>query len=432
MTSILARRIALQAKKVISHCSIYGISNTLRRVCQSASGSFRSAFGESRVFRLFRIGPKLPDVDSRLYSYILNDELVVDIGSDPYSITWIVPEYGPSSGGHRTIFRHIANLAKQGIASRLVILEVGNPFSIENAYKNLPPDLDLLGLKILMARDLDYLDSRLVVTSWHTAYWARSLAQNFKYKCFYFIQDYESQFYPSGSLSVLADSTYGMPYRHIYASSWLAKVVPGNTCTSKDSIVDLGVEPSEFSVSFDSLARRRDRILHNLTLDIGVYYRPVTDRRMHQHAELFLEYVIKKKLNLRLHFFGWRWTKLDFPSSSNWHKCHGMLNHSDISNLFESLDACLLFGSTNVSLMPLEAIASGLPTFVNGGRNNSCLLEHLPIYFSNTPELGFKYIEACLEDRRLLIDKMNAGIEGLKGCTWEASSILFKSILYEQ
>ena len=419
-------------KRALLYFNTYGALSTLKKlILSSRHSAFKVESKIARKFSRFAFwSHKDIALKSFLYNYILNKAENISIQADDCYVTWVVPEYGPSSGGHRTIFRHISGLKKLGISSRLLILETNNFFSAEQAQKNLPSDIDLSGLQIEIAREKSVLSSTIIVTSWHTAYWARSIAEKQSCRAFYFIQDHESLFYSSGSLSTLAQATYEMPYKHIYASSWLAKKVPGNSSTlTNKCIVNLGVDIHEFWADETITKDREKRLLENEILEIGIYYRPVTPRRMEEHAYLLLEYFSRSRINMRLHFFGWDWSKHEWPSESQWHKSHGVLKHAEISKLLDRLDCCILLGSTNVSLMPLETMAAGLPTFVNEGENNSCLLEDLPLYFSCLPHIGFNQIVDSLNNRKLLVDKMKHGIEHARSMSWEMRSREFLEAL---
>lgn len=431
---IFLRRIRLDFKRSVNYYRTYGFKAffaaikhrtkaiLLTMLSRRGFSTQRNTIGSST----FKLGSKF---NSYTYDYVLNSTASISLDVIVESITWIVPEFGKSSGGHRTIFRHIANLSKLGIRSTIAILEVGQSFSVEKARCNLPKDLDLSELDIIMAKDLSVIHKYLVVTSWHTAYWAREIAKRNHCISYYFIQDNESMFYPCGSFSLLAQQTYSMPYRHIYASDWLANTLSQYSIDKKKRVVNLGVDEHEFPARPAMVKKRKERIITNQILQIGVYYRPVTARRMDEHAYLLLEYISRKRLKLKLHFFGWDWSKYDWPSNSLWHTNHGIVEHSELNCLLESLDCCLLLGSTNISLMPLEVISTGLPVFVNEGENNSCLLADLPFYISSIPEIGFNQLVTTLENRNALVEKIDHGIKVSTSKTWkEQSEILFKML----
>jgi hypothetical protein len=431
------RRLRYNTQRIVKHVRIYGCKNLWRAIKKRVKSKYYSFLNHlSLQDSKHQWNKLLPsqssfNFNSLEYHYLLNTTEEIVQREEPNKITWIIPEFGPSSGGHRTIFRHIANLSELGISSTLAILEVGQSFSIERAYANLPSDLNLSSIKIVMAKNIGSIDKTFVVTSWHTAYWARGIAKNSSYYGYYFIQDNESMFYPSGSLSLLALETYKMQYKHIYASDWLAETLAIYSEDHVKRIVDLGVDRGEFSATNSVLQTRRNRILNNQMLEVGVYYRPVTARRMEEHLYLLLEYISKNELGLRLHFFGWDWSKHEWPIMSKWHANHGIVQHSELESLLNKLDCCILLGSTNVSLMPLETISAGLPTFVNHGKNNSCLLGDLPIYLSPLPDIGFKELSEFTKDRGMLINKMIQGINMTKSLSWEKQSKQLHGFLIE-
>jgi O-antigen biosynthesis protein len=145
---------------------------------------------------------------------------------------WIMPDFrSVHNGGPNTILRHAHYLADQGIHNTIVI----NNGSIHNSAKEVahkvakvfgessniefmlnPNDRPLLP-ELLPDSDICF------ATIWHTAY---TLSKYHRTRAkFYFIQDYESLFYPANHEYGLADQTYQMGFLGLFNTPGLAEAV---------------------------------------------------------------------------------------------------------------------------------------------------------------------------------------------------------------
>src|SRR3954452_2367307 len=131
----------------------------------------------------------------------------VDPGQDLH-INWVTTPPAVGSGGHTTLFRIIRHLESSGYRNRVYFYDVyrGDHRYYEAIVR------DYYGFAGPVARVTDGMaDAHAVIaTGWPTAF------PVFNSRCagkrFYFIQDFEPQFYPAGTLSCLAESTYRMGF----------------------------------------------------------------------------------------------------------------------------------------------------------------------------------------------------------------------------
>jgi O-antigen biosynthesis protein len=145
---------------------------------------------------------------------------------------WIMPDFrSVHNGGPNTILRHAHYLADQGIHNTIVI----NNGSIHKSGREIsrkaakvfgdnpniefvvnPIDRPLLP-ELLPDSDICF------ATIWHSAY---TLSKYHRTKAkFYFIQDYESLFYPANHEFGLADQTYQMGFLGLFNTPGLAEAV---------------------------------------------------------------------------------------------------------------------------------------------------------------------------------------------------------------
>ena len=110
-------------------------------------------------------------------------------------LNWVVPEMGPGSGGHTTIFRFISNLERLGFHSRVYLYMSPNFQDNASIRKFLKEYFPLLVPEVEVYCDVSQMKfaHATVATSWTTAYYVRKF-QNTISK-FYFVQDFEPHFY---------------------------------------------------------------------------------------------------------------------------------------------------------------------------------------------------------------------------------------------
>ncbi|WP_431279729.1 hypothetical protein [Leifsonia poae] len=131
----------------------------------------------------------------------LADPIVVKEG--PVDISWIMSPPGKESGGHQNLFRFIEFAERAGhrctiylytsSEGQVSIPEVRAMLSSTDAYPHLDADIRMFNRDTGVHRETQ----ALFATGWETAYPAyldSSLARRF-----YFVQDFESSFYPSAA-----------------------------------------------------------------------------------------------------------------------------------------------------------------------------------------------------------------------------------------
>jgi glycosyltransferase involved in cell wall biosynthesis len=145
---------------------------------------------------------------------------------------WLMPDFrNVHNGGPNTILRHAHYLASQGIHNTIVIhngcihkssekiaRKVAKVFGDNpNVQFVLNPGGQPLLPELLPDSDICF------ATIWHTAY---ILSKYHRTKAkFYFIQDYESLFYPANHEYSLADQTYQMGFLGLFNTPGLAEAV---------------------------------------------------------------------------------------------------------------------------------------------------------------------------------------------------------------
>jgi glycosyltransferase involved in cell wall biosynthesis len=283
------------------------------------------------------------------------------------SMTWLVPDFSASSGGHINILRFMALLKGLGFPEqRLVVVEPHRWRSAIEAQAALNANFGDNGITVsLGARSIEPCQY-LVATGWQTAYWVS------KYRdaaCrLYFVQDFEPAFYAHGTEYALAENTYKLGLTGITAGSWLAEKLR----------TDYGMRAIDFSFACDLDLYRLYERRPNKTRHIFFYARPVTPRRCFELGLLALKRVCDQMPDTAVIFAGWDVSGYQIPFH---HLNAGTLAVSSLPELYSQCDVGLILSSTNLSLLPLEMAACGCPLVINRGPNASWLMSEEEVYY---------------------------------------------------
>lgn len=343
----------------------------------------------------------------KFYEYIYfekNKEKITLGDINNIKIIWFIPDFGIGSGGHLNIFRIIFNLSKLGIKSDIAICGDSQWINSKIAKETLDKHFFQLDSQVIILKDKKDIDllgeyDVSMATSWQTAYYVNYFSNC--YKKTYFVQDYEPYFYPVGSSYVFAENTYKFGFYGITAGTWLSSKLKK----------DYEMECDSFSFSYD-----RDLYFKNNRREdkrrVFFYARPPTDRRAFELGLLVLNKLCEKNPDIEVVLAGWDTSEYYIPFK-NFNP--GVVAIKELSALYSQCDVALVLSFTNLSLLPLELLASGCPVVTNTGENNSWIDEYkkLFIYAENSVQdildkldkvlnkelsLDFEYIETFLEE----------------------------------
>lgn len=280
----------------------------------------------------------------------------------PIELNWIVPPSGPGSGGHTTIFRVVKYLQAAGYRNRVYFYDAyGGDFqyykAIAASYYGLTCDIEDFSLGLKDAHGV-------IATGWPTAYAA------FNAPCagkrFYFIQDYEPYFYPVGTNSALAETTYRMGFHGITAGRWL----------SQKLAQDFGMETDWFPFGCDTARYRLNA--DSERSGIAFYARAGTPRRAVEIGLLALDLFAKRQPDIELHLFGQKQGPLPFRFSN-----HGVVSPERLSVIYNRCFAGLSLSLTNVSLVPHEMLSCGCIPIVNEADHNRLVLDNRHVRYAS-------------------------------------------------
>lgn len=336
------------------------------------------------------------------------------------STAWIMQPPGESSGGHQTIFRFMRYLEQAGhratvylyhpfdqpidapyvealVKSNRSYTHVDAPFRAWTPTQGVAPDTDVV-----------------VATGWETAYPAfrdGSLARRL-----YFIQDFEPSFYPVGSENVLAENTYRFGFSAITAGAWLASRLHD----------EYGMTTRHFDFAADTSTYRLDNSARRD--EVFFYARPVTARRGFEIGVMALERLRSLRPDVTIHLAGWDVSDFDLPFP---YVHHGTLSTAALNEVYNRCGTALVLSLTNMSLLPLELLASGVIPVVNDGPNNRMVTDNPFIEYSEAlPAALARRMHAVLE-RPDLADRSRAASASVSRAGWAPSGTQFVTALEE-
>jgi glycosyltransferase involved in cell wall biosynthesis len=334
--------------------------------------------------------------------------------SPPYTINWVMSP-PRSGGGHQNIFRFIEHLVNQGHTCRVYLYSSHDFPTLGEVWQDLGKyyphkDTQLEWLK----GDMEPADA-IFATGWETAYPVfNDLGKAAK---FYFVQDFEPYFYPVGTEYVLAENTYKFNFFGITAGGWLSHKLK-NDYKMPTANYEFGANKELYK--FTNKKPRKE---------IFFYARPVTARRGFELGIMALELFHKKRPDYTITLAGWDVSDYDIPFP---YKNLKTLSLSELTDVYNQCAAALVISLTNMSLMPLELLATGTIPVVSEGANNREVSNNKYIeYASPSPDALADGLVRVVDIPNLpeYAEKAAASVES---ADWEQSCRQFIKILEGQ
>lgn len=345
-----------------------------------------------------------------LYSKKSGSKRVKSFDQNCLKTIWLIPDFGVGSGGHTTIFRTIMWLEKFGHFSKIFICGSTQHGSAQKAKEVINSHFFKLDSCVEILIDPSQLDNTLdpiISTSYETCYFSRGIDS--PAKRFYFVQDYEPEFMPIGSYYFLAKETYLFGFNCITAGKWLASKIKsegGNV----SGFFELAVDKNIF---FPTKSNQKNKVLQ-----IAVYCRSATPRRMSEIVIYGLNLLKQKGYEFKVCFFGD--TKLPVSAFFEY-EIKGVLSPINLAQLYRSSDFGCVFSGTNYSLVPLEMMACGIPVLEFDGQNTRQTYPDGSVIFAEPKPQA---IANSLESLFLAYpnyEQIKTGLDYIKELSWEDS-----------
>ncbi len=336
-------------------------------------------------------------------------------------VVWIIPDFAPGAGGHMTIFRIASYLERFGHQVRFLIQ---NPSfhktpqaAAETINRHFQPFLGEIELFTSNVPDVE--GDALIATDRFTCYPARAMSR-FVRK-FYFVQDYEPDFYPAGAEALLTRATYSFDFDCLCAGDWLHRRMTeefGRWSMSWPLAYDEGT----YNLGSHNRERQRNRI--------ALYARYVTPRRAVELAFMALELLQKRGIEFEVDFFGSQLGKLSVNFA---YRDLGVLSGEELARVYRDATVGVVFSATNHSLVNKEMMACGLPVIdLDLETVRSIFPANAMAFASPTPEGIADQIELLLT-RPAERDRLrDGGMAYVRALSWEKSARLIETALQER
>jgi O-antigen biosynthesis protein len=274
-------------------------------------------------------------------------------------VIWLIPDFHVAFyGGINTILRNAAHmLDRYGIHATFAIQSEDSDSVVKariaRAFPKLALSCDVVNLG--MIEKLPRADAA-ICTLWTTAYPLLQL-RNVRRK-FYFVQDWEPQFYPSGTLSTIVEATYRFGFHAIC-----------NTPSLAASYRELGGQADHFLPAIDPSvfnAVNRPPRGDGDPFVLVCYTRPGTPRNCFEALSEGMR-LLKNKFDTKIEIItaGAEWDPSDYDLGGIVRNL-GLLPYAETATLYRVADAGLVAMATrHPSYLPFEWMACGATVVTN-------------------------------------------------------------------
>jgi O-antigen biosynthesis protein len=326
---------------------------------------------------------------------------------------WIISP--PSNGGgHQNMFRFIEHLDKNGFINNIYLYTTLDQMPVETAAANVASYANLSNTQFFQYEHGQNLaDSDILfATGWETAY--SVFNEKTRAKKFYFIQDFEPLFYSMGTEYLLAENTYKFGFHGITAGRWLSTKLQAEYGMVCDAY-DFGANEELYKFTNDE--RRKE---------VFFYARPVTERRAFDLGIMVLELFHAKHPDYIINLAGWDVLDYDIPFPYVNHKT---LKLEELSDLYNKCATGLVLSLTNMSLLPLELIATGVIPVVNEGDNNRLVSDNPYISYTQPSPAALAKAMSDIVERKDLPVYAKKAARSTKGASWDVAKDEFMAVL---
>lgn len=335
------------------------------------------------------------------------------VSEGPVDIAWIMSPPGKESGGHQNLFRFIDFAEKAGHRCTIYLYSSRGPVSITDvramlsstdAYPALAADIRMYDRATGVAPETQ----AIFATGWETAYPA--FLEKTSARRFYFVQDLESSFYPLGTESMLAENTYRFGFHGITAGGWLAHKLSTDFGMTTDHF-EFAVDKTHYSVT--NTERRSE---------IFFYARPVTPRRAFEFGVLALSDFAAMRPDVTINLAGWDVSNWEIPFR---YTNLSSLEISELNAVYNRCAAGLVLSLSNMSLLPLELMSSGVTPVVNDGPNNRMVSDNPFIEYVPASPLAIARKLVEIVDRPDAVERSLAMAKSVENVNWNDSGAQF-------
>ncbi len=352
----------------------------------------------------------------------LADIIAADFVAHPYDRTQMNPRHTKTAswvmsppgngGGHQNIFRFIDFLIDDGWKIHVYMYSVHHMLTVERARANVASYSRPERITFHQWNGT-IVDSDVVfATGWETAYPVFNVKTDGAK--FYFVQDFEPKFYPTGSTSLLAENTYRFGFHGITAGGWLKHKLE----------TEFGMECDAFEFGADSELYRFGN--PGRRKEVFFYARPVTERRAFEVGVLALKLFHQARPDYVINLAGWDVAPWEVPFPYVNHKS---LKIDQLPALYDRCAVALVLSLTNMSLLPMDLLAAGVIPVVNDGPNNRMVSDNPYIHYVVPTVQALADEMVRLVDRKDLPAYAAKASQSVAGSSWAEAGQQFVAVV---
>ncbi|MGB8453990.1 MAG: hypothetical protein WCD89_16890 [Anaerocolumna sp.] len=357
-------------------------------------------------------------VNARLANY---DPAII-YNSNPtktQKITFVIERMAKYNGGQTSILRLGTELSKSGCQVGYIVYK---PQTKSDMQECASCNLSNYQGELYTNKYIYKLNSDIVIaSSWDTV----SFVKKMKGYKMYFLQDYEPYFYSFGELFLMAGKTYEQGLHMVSLGPWNKEMVEKNCkVISPLDTIEFPYESREYPScrrNYASYSGKKDFTLAVYLKYSGKRLPCISQYLLRQVKEEFK----KDGISLHLKYFG---EDKSFHCDAG--ENLGMLSKKELLALYKRADFGMVASMSNISLVPYEMLATGLPLieFVDGTfpyffPENSAILTSLSYM-----DLYNKIKEVIMKPQ--LLEEMHHTAESyLESLSWQKSAKQFSDIV---
>jgi len=321
---------------------------------------------------------------------------------------WFVPDWSNVwGGGHYTLFRFANHFAKKG-TRQVIYIYNGSERSAEELKAELNGAIPDCRLEVITDPKLLPACDVVLATTWQSAYFVRAFP--FAKSKFYFMQDFESHFYAHGTTSMQANNTYGFGFTGITGGTW-----------NRAMYESFGGKAEHYVFSTDRdifFPATKGGEVRDKVSRIFFYGRPSTERRCFELGITSLQKVAKKFPDIEIVIAG-----LDIEDHLPFKATlMGSLSLAKTGELYRSCDIGIAFSGTNLSYLPVELMACGVPVISNKGPHIEWFCEHMvnSVLADPVPTAVLQAVEMLVNSKEARQSLVAGGLAETAKRTWES------------
>ena len=354
-------------------------------------------------------------------------------------INFVLPSLG-ASGGIDVVYKYVELLIKHGHDVRVYKeLKARNMYRYSSSIKNWAHQM-YCTIKAVVLKNGNRHDEDcfvwhitddtvrradvVIATAWPTAFAVNELSSTAGNK-YYFIQDYEPYFNLYGESYIMAQKSYEVGYHMVSLGKWNKHMIEKEcNINSRLDYITFPYEGKEYFAK----ERNFDEYKIKKEFNFAVYIKDVGKR-----APYLIQYLLTKLkkdfseegITLNIKYYG---------EDKNF-KCEGgenigKLSKSELLNLYNTSDFGLVASLTNISLVPYEMLATGLPVIeFKEGTFEYFFPEDTAIITSFDYNDFYNQVKEAINNTDKLKEMNKNSMKFLKELSWEKTTDEFIEIL---